>query len=272
MNDSITIVGAGRLGTALKKRLTDAGHRVSIIPSRRNLRARKISARILWLCVPDSEITRVAEDYARLPWNGKCAFHSSGVLTSEALNPLKRAGAAVASLHPLMTFVAGAIPNLSEVPFAIEGDQAAVRAARRIVRDLGARPVAIKKSEKVAYHAFATMICPLLIALLVTAEKIASLAGISEAEARRRMLPIIQQTLRNYLKLGPAGAFSGPIVRGDVDTLRAHLKALSHLTAAKDVYIALARAAVEFLPSVNRADIMRTLTASPNYSVNNSPQ
>jgi predicted short-subunit dehydrogenase-like oxidoreductase (DUF2520 family) len=272
VKDSIAIVGAGRLGTALKKRLTEAGYRVSTIRSRRS-RMRKNSSRILWLCVPDSKITGAAQDYARLECKEKVAFHSSGVLTSEALDALKRAGASVASVHPLMTFVADVTPDLNEVPFAIEGDDAAVRAARRIVRDLGGRPVGIQKAEKVAYHAFATMICPLLIALLAAAEKIATLAGISEPEARRRMLPIIQQTLRNYQKLGPAGAFSGPIIRGDVDTVRTHLNALAQVPAAKDAYIALAKAALEFLPTGNRREIMRTLNAATaNHSANKSPQ
>ena len=134
-----------------------------------------------------------------------------------------------------MTFVKGSVPELTGVPFAIEGDAAAVRVARTVVRNLGGKPVAIRKQDKVAYHAFATMICPLLVSLLAASEKAAALAGMSAAESRRRMLPIIRQTLRNYEKLGPARAFSGPIVRGDVETIRAHLKALAKSPSAKKV-------------------------------------
>jgi predicted short-subunit dehydrogenase-like oxidoreductase (DUF2520 family) len=115
--------------------------------------------------------------------------------------------------------------------------------------------VTIEKQDKVAYHAFATMICPLLISLLAASEKAAALAGMSAAESRRRMLPIIRQTLRNYEKLGPAAAFSGPIVRGDVATVRAHLKALSKVPAAKNAYAALARVALDLLPNRNRRQI-----------------
>jgi predicted short-subunit dehydrogenase-like oxidoreductase (DUF2520 family) len=69
------------------------------------------------------------------------------------------------------------------------------------------------------------------------------------------MLPVIRQTLRNYEKLGPAAAFSGPIVRGDVETIRAHLKELSKVPSAKDAYSALARAALNLLPNRNRRQI-----------------
>jgi predicted short-subunit dehydrogenase-like oxidoreductase (DUF2520 family) len=127
--------------------------------------------------------------------------------------------------------------------------------ARNIVRDLGGQAVAIKKQDKVAYHAFATMVCPLLVSLVAASEKAAALAGISAADSRRRMLPIIRQTLRNYEQLGAAAAFSGPIVRGDVETVRAHLNALAKVPAAKNAYAALARSALDFLPNRNRRQI-----------------
>ncbi len=95
-----------------------------------------------------------------------------------------------------------------------------------------------------AYHAWGAFTSPLLIALLVTAERVARAAGLSTAEARRKMLPILRQTLANYAKLGPAGAFSGPIVRGDAQVVRQHLKSLKKIPEARAVYVALARAGV----------------------------
>ena len=142
------------------------------------------------------------------------------------------------------------------------GDSSAVRVARAIVQDLGGRAVRIRKQDKVPYHAFATMICPLLVSLLAASEKAAALAGISAAEARRRMLPIIQQTLINYKKLGPAGAFSGPIVRGDVETIRAHLKALAKVPSVNKAYIALVESSLDFLPNRNRDEITGVLRSS----------
>ncbi|MGH9515142.1 MAG: Rossmann-like and DUF2520 domain-containing protein [Terriglobales bacterium] len=253
---AIAIVGMGCLGTALFGRLTEAGYSVKGI-SRKGGATSLLNADVVWFCVPDGEIVRAAHSFSQLQWQGKSAFHSSGVLSSDALNCLRTTGGRVASVHPLMTFVKGSLPELTGVPFAIEGDASAVRASKAIVRNLGGQAVAIKKQDKVAYHAFATMICPLLVSLLAASEKTAAHAGMSARESRRRMLPIIRQTLRNYEKLGPAAAFSGPIVRGDVETIRAHLKALSKVPSAKDAYSALARAAMNFLPNRNRRQVVQ---------------
>ena len=217
------------------------------------------AADVIWFCVPDDVIPSVARTFSRTSWTGKIAFHSSGVLSSDALDLLRRAGASIASVHPLMTFVTGSMPELAGVPFAIEGDADAVRVARAVTRALGGKPVAIRKQHKVAYHAFATMICPLLVSLLRTSESVAALARISERDARTRMMPIIRQTLRNYERLGPAGAFSGPIVRGDMETVRAHLSMMKRIPVSRSAYTALAAAALELLPTRNRTAMANLL-------------
>lgn len=216
----------------------------------------------MWLCVPDSHIEATAAQLASHEWKQKFGFHSSGVLTSDKLGLLKKAGASIASVHPLMTFVHGSVPSLADVPFAIEGDRLAVRAARLIAGRLGARPVAIRKQDKPAYHLFATLICPLLISLLASSEKVGMLAGLSPAEARLRMLPIIGQTISNYRQFGPSGAFTGPFVRGDVETVRLQLKALSHSSAIKGVYVSLAEAALQYLPHHHAGEIRSALRQS----------
>jgi predicted short-subunit dehydrogenase-like oxidoreductase (DUF2520 family) len=81
----------------------------------------------------------------------------------------------------------------------------------------------------------------------------------SSAAARKRMLPILQQTLHNYGALGPADAFSGPLVRGDVATVRGHLRALARLPLARQVYVALAQAALDTLPIRNRKELQSVL-------------
>jgi predicted short-subunit dehydrogenase-like oxidoreductase (DUF2520 family) len=276
---SISIVGAGRLGTALAERLDQAGYRISQIIARTNkrsmanaralaeklqaqptgIREAKIKADLVWFCVPDEEVSHAANAFPRGQWTGKIAVHSSGVLTSEALESLRKQGAHVASVHPLMTFVHGSVPQLAGVPFAIEGDQAAVRVAKEIVHNLEGHAIHQRKQDKVAYHAFATMVCPLLVSLLAAAEKTAALAGMSAAEARRRMMPILRQTMANYERLGPANAFSGPIVRGDTETIRQHLAALAAIPPASGAYTALAKSALEYLPSRNASGIRPVL-------------
>jgi predicted short-subunit dehydrogenase-like oxidoreductase (DUF2520 family) len=158
-----------------------------------------------------------------------------------------------------MTFVPGVVPEFADVPFAVEGDASAVRLARRIARDLGGRAFAIDKKYKPAYHAWGAFASPLLLSLLVTAERVAAVAGVPREIARTRMLPIIRQTLANYAKRGPAGAFSGPIIRGDAATLEKHLRVLRRVPEAREVYLALARSALKNLPAKNKQQLRKVL-------------
>ena len=281
---SVAIVGAGGLGTALAERLAGAGHRIAEIVIRNErssvgtakrlakrvdaqlatLHSAELTADLVWFCVPDSEISTAPESLFGHNWKGKIAVHSSGVLSSDVLAVLRRKGAHIASVHPLMTFVRGSVPQLQGVPFAIEGDRVALSIVRRVIRDLGGESVPIRKVDKIPYHAFATMVCPLLVSLFAAAEQTAVVAGMSATEARRRMMPILRQTVANYEKLGPAGAFSGPVVRGDVQTVREHLQVLAEAPAVQGAYLGLAQAALEYLPSRNTEglrELLREITS-----------
>jgi predicted short-subunit dehydrogenase-like oxidoreductase (DUF2520 family) len=276
----VAIVGAGNLAGALATSLHKAGYGIDVIIShgsptsaqRARRLAREVGAvavtadraeihgEVVWFCVPDAAIARTAQSLAQaVDWKGKVALHSSGAWTSDELATLRRRGAAVASVHPLMTFVRGSRPALEDVPFALEGDQKAVRAGRMIVRDLNGRPFTIRKRHKQAYHAWGMFVSPLLTALLVTGENVAAAAGVGRKAARQRMLPILKQTLANYGRLGAAESFSGPIARGDVDTVRKHLKVLREIPGAREIYIALARTALRGLPAKNRAALEKIL-------------
>jgi predicted short-subunit dehydrogenase-like oxidoreductase (DUF2520 family) len=243
-----------------------------------------LSATVVWFCVPDGEIAQAARSLAtKMDWKNKIALHSSGALASHELDVLRRRGAVAASVHPLMTFVRGATSGTSSlatstlkpsfnnrmqstsfagVSFAIEGDAAAVKVAQRIVKDLGGTAYAIRQKDKAAYHAWGTFASPLLTALLATTERVAGLAGVKRKDARRRMIPILLQTLMNYAAFDAAGAFSGPIVRGDVDTVKRHLKVLRREPVAREVYLALAQAALEYLPAKNKSGLKKLLQSA----------
>src|SRR6266852_3393948 len=163
---TIAIVGAGSLATFLAVVLNDAGFTITEIIARDTPRSRRharalaakvgartvtahsaaLDATLLWFCVPDREIRRAASALAghlaaraaahtknRVLNKVRFAFHSSGALLSRELEPLRKADIAVTSVHPLMTFVSGTHPSLTGVPFAIEGDAAAMQVARQIV-------------------------------------------------------------------------------------------------------------------------------------------
>ncbi|MFY9560989.1 MAG: DUF2520 domain-containing protein [Terriglobales bacterium] len=276
----VAIVGAGSLAASLAAALRESGYTITEIigrdsprsrPSARRLAAKvgarvvtdhtaSLDAELLWFCVPDREIRAVALSLApRTSRRVRFAFHSSGALTSNELATLRKKGVSVASVHPLMTFVPGARPSLSGVPFAVEGDPAATRIARKIVRDLGGGSFTLAASRKAAYHAWATMTSPLLLAFLVTLEDAARAAGLTRQDARRKSLPIIRQTVANYSGLGPEHSFSGPIIRGDVETVATHLAVLRRHPQAFDVYVALAQCAIRRLPVRNRKELERLL-------------
>lgn len=276
----ITIIGAGNLANILAESLHAAGYMIDRIVARerpesllhaRRLAARvgaiavtsqkaQISAGVVWFCVPDGAIRQAAEAIqGSTDWNGKVALHSSGALASDELSQLRRRGAAVASAHPLMTFVHGSKPTLAGVPFAIEGDRKAAQTARTVVKNLGGAPYSIRGEDKAAYHAWGTLASPLFTALLATSEQVAAIAGVNRNSARKRMLPMLKQTLANYEALGAEVTFSGPIVRGDVETVKRHVGVLQKIPVARAVYIALAQAAMAYLPAKNKDSLKRVL-------------
>ncbi len=277
---TIAIVGPGNLATALSLALRKAGYRIMEVVSRdlpeakararvlaRKLKARpstlasaEMSAGVVWLCVTDDAIAPTARALSRRGnWRGKVALHSSGALTSDQLAPLRRKGASVGALHPMMTFVRGTSPSLKGVSFAVEGDGAATAVARRIARDLGGNAFAIQKRNKTLYHAFGSFSSPLMIATLAMAERVALAAGVPRASVRNAMLPITRRTFENFLKGGTAAAFSGPLNRGDVRTVARHLRSLRKVRGAREIYAALARSALDTLPVKNRAKLRRLL-------------
>jgi predicted short-subunit dehydrogenase-like oxidoreductase (DUF2520 family) len=277
---TVSLVGPGRLGSALAVNLARSGYRTEFLVTRPRKRvsrdvtklARRLNAEVValgektldtglvWITVPDDEIALVAAKLvAAQEWRGRTVFHSSGALTSEVLSPLRAKGAWVASVHPVMTFVGRSMPRLAGVSFGVEGDEEAVRLAKKVVRDLGGTAVLIKKQNKVLYHAFGTFASPMVIALMASLEQVGKAAGIKRSDIRTMTGPLLQQTLCNYLEHGAAAAFSGPLVRGDVATVRSHLAALQATPQAREAYVSLARAAIELLPMKNELDIAKEL-------------
>jgi predicted short-subunit dehydrogenase-like oxidoreductase (DUF2520 family) len=277
---AVSIVGPGNLGSALAVNLSRAGYRIEFlvvrsrkrIPSATKNLARRVKATIVavgetpldsnlvWITVPDDAIANVAAQLASAQmWKGTTVFHSSGALTSDALSPLREKGATVASVHPGMTFVRQSVPHLKGVPFGLEGDSAAVRLARKVVRELGGTAHLIKADNKVLYHAFGAFASPLLIALMTALEQVGKAAGIKPLDLKTMAGPLLRQTLNNYLEHGASASFSGPLVRGDVATVRKHLLALERVPEAHAAYLELSTAALKNLPVRNRAEIEKEL-------------
>ncbi len=276
---SVTIVGPGALGTALAKSLHAAGIPVEEIVYRSAQSAKRAqtlatavsakaalfreaeyTASVVWICVGDSAIAGTAARMASSrAWQGTTVFHSSGALTADELTELRHKGAKAASVHPMMTFVRSSQPSMKDVAFALEGDRAAVAVAHKLVKALGGFEFALQKQDKPLYHALGAFASPLIVAQMAAAERIGRELGFKPQQTRKIIGPILVQTIRNYLDHGPAAAFSGPIVRGDAATIAKNRAALKRVRGAAEIFRALAKVAVEELPSKDAKAVKRAI-------------
>lgn len=271
---TMAVVGTGNLGRVLARALQAAGYRMKEVVSRDARKAQSLArqvgahatrlgdpltADVVWLCVPDDAIADAARQLARsaTPWRGKIVLHTSGALSSRELAALKKKGAAVGSAHPMNTFVKTSKPDLRGVPFAVEGDAAAVRAASATGKALGMDVFRIQPANKVLYHAMGAFTSPLLVSTLYAGERVGQAAGIREPRAVMRR--ILRETIENFLGGGSAAAFSGPIRRGDLKTVQRHLKALKKVQGTETIYKVLAIQAVHGLPGKEKQAMMKAL-------------
>ncbi len=203
---TITIVGAGRLGRVLARALRAAGLRVNGPTARGEHIA---PADIVLLCVPDDAIAGAA---AALRGHGGLIGHTSGA------TPLTHVDF---GLHPLQTFVGDEGPDAFRgIGCAVAGrTQEATDAALNLATALGAHPFVIADEQRAAYHAAASIASNYLVTLEAAAERIAGAAGLSPEDARELLAPLVRRTADNWAALGPEAALTGPVARGDDETV-----------------------------------------------------
>jgi predicted short-subunit dehydrogenase-like oxidoreductase (DUF2520 family) len=247
MGNSLAIIGAGRVGRALGRRLHELGWRIGAVITRSEASARRavrligagkpharmtrqiLTSRVILIAVPDDQIAGVAQELARIgaeELRGKVVLHTSGALDARVLDPVKACDAAVGSMHPLQSFSGVAVPSLEGRVFAVEGDSQAIRVARQIARSLGGSPVKIPSGKKVLYHAAATMAASNVLAVEEAATQSLISIGMRRRQATRALLTLTRQVLENMEQLGPRAAWTGPLSRGDFKVVEAHLEAL----------------------------------------------
>jgi predicted short-subunit dehydrogenase-like oxidoreductase (DUF2520 family) len=247
MEKTLAIVGAGRVGRALGRRLRELGWKVGAVVARSEVSARKavrfigagkphagttrqiLASRVILITTPDDEIASVAQELARIgaeELRGKVVLHTSGALNSSVLKEVKAQGATVGSMHPLQSFNGISVPSLEGRVFAVEGDTQAVRVAHQMARSLGGSAVRIAGEKKALYHAAAAMAAGNVLAVEEAAMQLLISLGMKRGEALRALLPLTRQVLENIEHLGPRAAWTGPLSRGDYKVVKAHLAAL----------------------------------------------
>jgi len=284
---TVSIIGAGRVGQTIAKRLRKLGWRIGAVVTRSSASARAavriigagtphstltpdvLDADVILMSVPDDALANVAHQLSRIGGarfrkksREKIILHTSGALDSRVLAPLARLGARTGSMHPMQTFSGRSAPRLDGVIFSIEGAPAARRAAQKIARSLGATPVIIKGDDKPAYHASGTVVAGHALALVESATQMLLKIGFTRRGASQALLPLIRQMLDNYERLGPRAAWTGPLSRGDYATIAKHVKAMRRFPSEfRDAYAALALLSARVLAD-KRAPAKKRLTRS----------
>jgi predicted short-subunit dehydrogenase-like oxidoreductase (DUF2520 family) len=263
MAETLSIVGAGRVGRALGRRLHELGWRVGVVATRSIPTARTavraigaghpsdrltrqvLASEVVLIATPDSVIEEVAADLADLggnEWHGKAVLHTSGALDSSVLRALADAGAATGSIHPMQTFSGQSVPDLAGRVFGIDGCPGALKVARKMIRQMGGVAVRLSGTNKAAYHAAGSFVCAHVLALMEAATRLLMAQGFTRRQATRALLPLTRQTLDNLERMGPHAAWTGPVTRGDFSTVQRHADSLSGFPREYlDAYKALTR-------------------------------
>ena len=247
MAPTLNIVGAGHVGRVLGRLFAASGsYDVQDVLTRSHASALDATAFIgagsavqdgsamrradAWmLAVGDDQIAPVCASLAATGLlQGALVFHCSGAKSSAELNPASAAGAQVASVHPVRSFADPALVAryFSGTFCGVEGDAAALDQLAPVLHAIGARMVVIDAAAKTVYHAAAVFASNYLVTIVDAALRAYQAAGIPADVARELARPLATETLANVFRLGPEAALSGPIARGDVQTVARQQQAI----------------------------------------------
>lgn len=244
----IGLIGPGRLGTALTGELCHHGlppavvagrtrEKVEAFVDRYGLKACSLGevpekAELILLTVSDDALLPLAKMLSQSgKWQGKIVLHTSGALESDVLQPLRAVGAFVGSLHPLQSF-AGEDRIPEGTVFGVEGDPNALKAARALGAFLGGETFTLPLGYKALYHAGACMAANFLVTLEYLAGNVFVTAGLEPEKVPCALLPLVEGVVSNMRRLGVDKALTGPVSRGDAQTVGRHITALKEVHPA----------------------------------------
>jgi predicted short-subunit dehydrogenase-like oxidoreductase (DUF2520 family) len=248
----IGIIGTGRVGISLGRYLRYRNFSISgylnrerkenvIDLSKLGWRSfesyAEIAARsdLILIAVPDDEIIDVWNKLSKENIGGRCVIHTSGAVSSEIFYNAKELGVETASLHPMMTFSGTdtAIRRMEEMSLVLEGDSPR---AKKIIEGLGNRYFSVEKKFKMRYHLAGVYASNLIIPMIHRGIENLQRCGFSEKEAKDILLPLVEKTVENIREGGIKDSITGPLQRGDLNTLRGHLN--SQERWEQDLYLA----------------------------------
>ena len=265
-HDRTAIVGTGRVAQSLGRLMTQTGAPPFVVAGRtpdhaqraasfigpgvRTARIRdipRLADRIL-IAVVDAAIPSVVDDLADGGISGGIALHTSGAHGPHLLDALAVRGVSCGVLHPLQTIATPdlGVEALKGASFGIGGDAAALAWAEELVRLASGTPLRIRQNGFASYHAGAVMAGNAVIAAIDAAVVLLGEAGVERREALRAIRPLCLTSAENALEIGPEAALTGPVQRGDDETVRTHTAALVDSPRyVADLYRASGRALLE---------------------------
>ncbi len=236
-------MGRGNLGRSLQRVFRAAGHVTSLVPGRTAF-TKPLSLGIVFLAVPDQAVAEVAAALARSNPSPRLSFvHVSGALGLGALDALR--DHPVGSFHPLQSFPAPRDPEAFRgITVAVDASTPSLmRRLRALARAIGATPKRVGDEDRVVYHAAAVYASNFVDVVVAEAVRLLGEIGWSEADATKALLPLVEGAVAGIRERGPVQALTGPIRRGDAETVKRHLKALD--PQARKTYRMLASIALE---------------------------
>jgi len=256
----VGVVGAGRVGTALAVALRRAGHRIAAASAVSDASRQRVdrllpgtpvrqpaevvrAADLVLLTVPDDALPGLVRGLAATgaPLAGRLVAHASGRHGLAVLDSAVERGALPLALHPVMTFTGRPddADRLVGICFGVTAPAVLRPAAEVLVMEMGGEPVFIAEADRDLYHAALAGAANHLVTQVVQAEELLARAGVGQPA--RMLGPLLSAALDNALRLGDA-ALTGPVARGDADTVAGHVAALrTEAPEALPAYLALAR-------------------------------
>ncbi|AUX21694.1 hypothetical protein SOCEGT47_021810 [Sorangium cellulosum] len=257
----VFIYGGGKVGRGLARAIRDAGLSVTLRAARDGLPEERIDADLVILAVRDRDIAPCAEalrDRALVGHRDVAVVHCAGALGPEALEAVRSDRVAVAQMHPMISFASPSFaPSLARGQLHVDGDPAAVRAARSLGARLGMTPRTLPGLDRVAYHAAAGLVANGAAALAAGGIDLLERAGVDRTTAAQMLGPLLRTVADNVEALGVPDALTGPVRRGDATAVARHLETLRRLAphlvpfyvAAGATQLPLARALGEAPPA-----------------------
>ena len=263
----IAVIGAGRVSYSLVNALVKSGFNVSTIVSRSVTSAKTLAVRlkiknfssdlylltadpkIFFLSVPDNQISKLAKEISKLnlDFENSIFIHLSGAENISVLNALKRKGAYTASFHIMQTFPDKKIFNLKNSYVAIETkNKKAESFLFTLAKRLNLHPFKISSQNKIYYHLAGVYSSNFLVANQYYVKKLFDRTN-SGVDYKKVFHPISEMTLKNVKEKDIQNAISGPVARGDIITVKKHLKILRNDNTLRSNYISQSLTLLELL-------------------------